>query len=250
MSQTTIVIPCYNEAERLQVEEFRSFAERTRNVRFLFVDDGSTDGTADVLDGLHGLDPEAFGVCRLKANRGKAEAVRQGFLKAFESSPDYVGFWDADLATPLGAIPDFCGLLDGKPEIEMVFGSRVQLLGRSIERNVVRHYLGRLFATVVSCLLSVRIYDTQCGAKLFRVSPQIMALFQEPFITGWIFDVEIIARLIRDRKGTSLPQVEDIIYENPLQEWRDVEGSKISAGAFLKATFEIVRIYRTYLRSR
>lgn len=247
MAGVVIVVPCYNEAERLDVAKFKEFARGFPRVRFLFVNDGSADDTGLVLEELRSSDPRAFGVCSLARNQGKAEAVRQGFLAAFESNPDYVGFWDADLATPLEAIPQFCDLLDRRPEIEIVFGSRVRLLGRHIERKALRHYLGRLFATVVSFVSGLNVYDTQCGAKLFRTSEGQMALFRAPFITRWLFDVEIIARLIRARKGTGLPPPEDVIYENPLTDWRDVRGSKIQSRDFLKAIFELFLIRRKYL---
>ena len=247
MPETIIVVPCYNEARRLPVETFQTFVNRVRNIRFLFVDDGSADATAEVLETLQASDTEAFDIHTLAGNSGKSEAVRQGFLKSFESNPNYVGFWDADLATPLDAISEFCDLLDSRPDIEMVFGARVQLLGRAIRRNMVRHYLGRLFATAASFLLGINVYDTQCGAKLFRLTPDLITLFQEPFITRWIFDVEIIARLIQIRTGTAYPQVQDIIYETPLSEWRDVKGSKITFGDFIIAIFEMIDIYRKYL---
>ena len=246
MSETIIVVPCYNEAGRLPVETFREFAGQTHGIRFLFVDDGSTDATAGVLDRLRAMDPAAFDVHALAVNSGKGEAVRQGFLKAFESNPDYVGFWDADLATPLDAIQEFRDVLDGRNHIEMAFGARVRLLGRAITRNRLRHWLGRLFAITASLFLRVDIYDTQCGAKLFRVTPGLAALFQEPFANRWIFDVEIIARLMRARTGTQRPQVRDIVYEVPLAEWRDAAGSKIRARDFVIAIFGMIDICRKY----
>ncbi len=245
MAETIIVVPCYNEARRLPVETFQTFANRVRTIKFLFVNDGSTDTTLQVLKTLQESDPETFDIHTLAKNAGKAEAVRQGLLKSLASGPDYVGFWDADLATPLDAISEFCDLLDSRPNIEMVFGARVQLLGRAIRRNMLRHYLGRLFATVASFLLGVSVYDTQCGAKLFRVTPRLNALFREPFITRWIFDVEIIARLIQADAAHSPAQ--DVIYETPLSEWRDVKGSKITPGDFFRAAFEMIAIYRRYL---
>jgi len=168
---------------------------------FLFVDDGSTDGTLQVLENLRRSDPDSFSVCSLPRNVGKAEAVRRGLLRALEEGADYVGYWDAYLATPLEATVSFRALLDSRLDIDMVFGTRVSLLGRSIERNPLRHYLGRLFATAASLALGVGLYDTQCGAKLFRASPEVAALFQTPFRTNWIFDVEILARLIAGRRG-------------------------------------------------
>lgn len=245
MADTIIVVPCFNEARRLPVDTFQTFANRVRNVKFLFVNDGSTDATPHLLESLRESDPEAFDIYTLAKNSGKAEAVRQGLLKTLESGPDYVGFWDADLATPLEAIIEFCDVLDSRPNIEMVFGARVQLLGRVIKRKMVRHYLGRLFATVASLLLGVNVYDTQCGAKLFRVTPALNPLFREPFITRWIFDVEIIARLIKTDASHS--RARDVIYEIPLSKWQDVNGSKITPGAFFRAAFEMIAIYRKYL---
>jgi len=246
-SPAIIVIPCYNEATRLQVSKFKAFSCATPAVRFLFVNDGSTDRTAWVLEGLHQDDPQHFAICHLAENGGKAEAVRQGLLCVFEATPAYVGYWDADLATPLDTLVDFCALLDVRPDLEMVFGARVQLLGRVIERRAVRHYLGRVFATAASLLLGLPIYDTQCGAKLFRASPALHALLQEPFVTRWLVDIEILARLIQTRRGTALPQAEDIIYELPLPEWRDVAGSKVKAWDFAKGLCGLARIYWHYL---
>ena len=246
MSDTVIVVPCYNEAERLPVEAFQAFARRTHGIRFLFVDDGSTDATVDVLRAMKASSHDCFDVHTLAANAGKGEAVRHGFLAALDSHPDYIGFWDADLATPLEAIPEFRDVLDARPDIEMAFGARVRLLGRAIRRNRLRHLLGRLFAITASLFLRVDIYDTQCGAKLFRVTPDLPGLFREPFASRWIFDVEIIARLMRARTGTERPQVRDIVYEVPLSEWRDAAGSKIRIRDFIIATFGMIDIIRKY----
>jgi glycosyltransferase involved in cell wall biosynthesis len=247
-SSAIIVIPCYNEALRLQLPKFKAFSGTTPLVRFLFVDDGSTDGTWRLLEGLHQAEPRHFALCRLAKNQGKAEAVRQGILRAFEASPAYVGYWDADLATPLETLVAFGELLDARPDLEMVFGARVRLLGRVIERSALRHYLGRVFATAASLTLGLSIYDTQCGAKLFRASPELQALFQHPFVTRWLVDVELLARLIQVRRGTSLPPAEEVIYEFPLPEWHDVAGSKVKAQDFAKGLCGLVRIYWQYLR--
>jgi dolichyl-phosphate beta-glucosyltransferase len=248
MSTSAVVIPCFNEERRLDVTAFSAFAAAHDDVRLVFVDDGSSDATIDVIESIRRQNPERVGVHRLPANVGKAEAVRRGMLAAAEERPSYVGFWDADLATPLSDILTFKEILDTRPDIEMVFGARVHLLGRSVQRRLARHYLGRVFATVAAFLLGVGIYDSQCGAKMFRVSEGFSQRLREPFIGGWIFDIEIIAREIRARRGANLPPASSIIYEYPLPVWRDVAGSKIKLQDWFVAGASLGRIYLKYLR--
>ncbi len=245
-ADVSIVVPCYNERGRLDLGKFADFARHHRGIEFLFVDDGSTDGTGEMLARFCRTRPGVFRWAHLPANRGKGEAVRQGVLAALASGPRYVGYWDADLATPLEAIPTFVAILDEQPGIELVMGSRVQLLGRKIERRPLRHYLGRMFATTVSFMLALRVYDTQCGAKLFRASRGSRALFEQPFRSRWLFDVELLARLIRSCEERDLPVAEEIIYELPLIEWRDVVGSKIRRRDFVAAPRDLARIYWRY----
>ena len=152
MPHATVVVPCFNEAARLPVADFEAFVEGCVDVDFLFVNDGSTDETEALLRGLEKRDSARYRVCSLGRNRGKAEAVREGICGALAAQPrpDYVGFWDADLATPLDVIRKFSGLLDDHPQLQMIMGARVQLLGRHIERSALRHYAGRLAATTIS----------------------------------------------------------------------------------------------------
>jgi dolichyl-phosphate beta-glucosyltransferase len=243
--RAAIVVPCYNEAQRLPADAFLDFLRTHPEIQFVFVDDGSTDQTLAVLHRLAAQHP-AITVVPSPRNQGKAEAVRRGFLHLLDSPPPVIGFWDADLATPLRAIPQFLAFIDDRPSVDMVFGARVQLLGRSIRRKPLRHYLGRVFATQASLMLGLPIYDTQCGAKIFRSTPQLRAVFAEPFLTNWTFDVEIIARFLRlSPSGHALASS---IYELPLDEWRDVEGSKVRPRDFLIALRDLWRIYFRYLR--
>src|SRR5207302_9987714 len=142
---------------------------------------------------------------------------------ALDRQPDVVGFWDADLATPLSELPGFLTIMRDRPEIAMVFGARVRLLGRQISRRPSRHYFGRVGATLISSTLGLAVYDTQCGAKVFRRNDTLRDVFARPFISRWIFDVEIIARYVqllgRDAAAAA-------IYELPVMRWHDVTGSK------------------------
>ena len=242
------MIPCFNEAARLPDAEFLAFAQSRPDIDFLFVNDGSIDRTGELLASLEKRKPERFRVCSFGFNRGKAEAVREGIKSALASdpAPSYVGFWDADLATPLDAIPRLAAVLDERPEVQMVFGARVKLLGRAIERKAARHYPGRIFATLVSTLLGLPIYDSQCGAKMFRATDEVAALFAEPFATRWIFDVEILARFLQARRSAAGGEVANAIYEYPLEEWRDVPGSKLGFADFARAAADLMRIRRLY----
>ena len=248
-SSAVIIVPCYNESHRLDTEKFKAFSQAQQPHRLLFVDDGSTDDTAKILKRLCEYDPQRFASYFLPQNYGKAEAVRRGILCALEKNPAYVGYWDADLSTPLETIQIFCDFLDARPDLEIIFGARVRLLGKSIERSPLRHCTGRIFATAASLTLGLGVYDTQCGAKLFRASPIIQDIFQRPFATRWLFDIEILARLIqRARCDSGLRRVEDVVCELPLSEWRDTGGSKVKAHDFFIALFQLALIYWRYLR--
>jgi dolichyl-phosphate beta-glucosyltransferase len=242
-----VVVPCYNEAARLDVEAFRGFELPGRSVRFCFVNDGSGDATGSLLEGLCSARPHRCRVLDLGSNHGKAEAVRRGLLAALDCGAAAVGFWDADLATPLAELPRFCDVLEASPEVEIVLGSRVRLLGREIRRSALRHYLGRVFATGASLTLGLPVYDTQCGAKLLRVTPALRSLLAEPFLTRWVFDVELLARFERLARGSALP-VERRVYELPLLRWSDVPGSKVHAWDFVRSGLELLRIWRAYRR--
>lgn len=247
MPTAAIVIPCYNEEKRLPVDELKRHLAAQSGIQFVFVDDGSKDRTAEVLANICAETDNRSRFVSLARNSGKAEAVRLGILDALASgTPDYVGFWDADLATPISAIDQFLNILETKKTIDMVFGSRVRLLGRDIKRKTYRHYLGRLFATVVSSTLKLPIYDTQCGAKIFRVTPEVETVFSTPFLSKWIFDVEIIARFANLR-GSTNQDLADVIYEFPLESWEDVAGSKVGGQDFLVAAADLLKIRNRYL---
>jgi glycosyltransferase involved in cell wall biosynthesis len=243
--QSAIVIPCYNERTRLRVDEFERFLDSDQQGSVLiFVDDGSRDQTAAVLERIRRRDEDRVVVLQQPVNRGKAEAVRSGLNYAFDRKFPLAGFWDADLATPLTAIASFVDLLTIRPELDMIFGARVRLLGRHVERHASRHYMGRAFATAASLVLRLPIYDTQCGAKLFRCTPQIHTVFAKPFLSRWIFDIEIIARYISAMKSPN--EAARHIYEFPLKSWVDVKGSKLGPHDFARAAYDLFRIGLKY----
>jgi glycosyltransferase involved in cell wall biosynthesis len=242
-ARTGLVIPCYNEEERLDVPAFSSFLQRNPQTCIIFVDDGSEDGTAAQLRRIRDSAGERAVIISLERNVGKAEAVRQGMLRAFQLVEEHAAFWDADLSTPLDVVEDFSMILDRMPDVDAVFGARVQLLGREIRRKRARHYFGRVFATVVSVMLGLPVYDTQCGAKMFRNCPEVISCFEEPFSSRWIFDVELIARLCIAKRRSGAEDLSRMIYEYPLKQWIDVAGSKIRPSYLFQVNIDLLRIY-------
>jgi glycosyltransferase involved in cell wall biosynthesis len=181
-------------------------------------------------------------VLNLTQNGGKAEAIRQGMLAIKDKNVDCVGYWDADLATPLEEITRFLNELQNRPNYKLLIGSRWKHLGAQIERKTQRHFIGRIFATLASLILGLSVYDTQCGAKILR-KELISDLFAKPFITYWIFDVELFFRL---RNSMHFKNNADCILEIPLQKWQDKAGSKLKIWDFLKAPLELWKIFIYY----
>ncbi|HEX4412026.1 MAG TPA: glycosyltransferase [Lacipirellulaceae bacterium] len=245
-----VVLPCYNEAQRLDIDAFESFFGEAPGVTLLFVDDGSTDDTPLLLERIRQRAPGQVCTLRLNRNRGKAEAVRRGIQVALRRQPSIVGYWDADLSTPLQMIPHLAEVLQTRPAVQLVMGSRVAMLGRQIRRSPLRHFLGRLFATAASTVLRLPVYDSQCGAKLIRVTPQTAELFSLPFRSRWIFDVELLARIASARRPSSeSPRDDGIFYEQPLDRWHDVAGSHLRLRDCFAAAGELLAIYWRYTRN-
>ena len=242
----TLVVPCFNEAARLRADAFREGLRDDPDLRLLLVDDGSTDGTAARLTELAALEPGRVDVVVLAANAGKGEAVRRGLLEGLRKGPRYVGYWDADLATPLDALPALRRVLEERPEVHYVLGSRIQRLGSTITRSALRHYVGRVVATFASRTLRLPVYDTQCGAKLFRVSPLVHELFATPFLSRWLFDVEILARWNAMASRGLLGPPTTSAHEVPLVRWTDEPGSKVKPWDFFRALRDLRRIRRAY----
>ena len=198
VASVVVVIPCYNEEARLDVSQVEALLADER-VRVLLVDDGSVDRTLVVLEQIHARHSASVTLLPLRPNRGKAEAVRLGLLAGLETGSSAIGYLDADFATPAS---EYLGLVDAlmdSPDVDVVMGSRVAMLGTRIDRRPTRHYLGRMFATAASLALSATVYDTQCGAKVFRSSERVAEALEEPFSTRWAFDVELLSRLTRVR---------------------------------------------------
>ena len=245
MEDISLVIPCFNEAARFRGDVVLAYLAGHPSVRVCLVDDGSSDGTRRTLEAIREANARQVQVLALDANRGKAEAVRRGVqMMAAESPSGLIGYWDADLSTPLEELETLLDVLQKDAGCRLAMGVRLKRLGSRIDRRVSRHMLGRVFATAATLVLGLPVYDSQCGAKLMR--PDIIACaFDEPFTTDWLFDVEILARL-RNRFGSE--GVQQMVTEVPLGTWTDVPGSKVRLSHMLRVPYEFVRIRSRYGR--
>ncbi len=239
MRSTVYVIPCYNEERRLDRSAIEALLTPSE-MRLVFVDDGSTDGTRGLLEEIREKHPDRVEVLALEINSGKASAVRQGLLLALAGEVTAVGYADADFATPPEELIRLSHEI-ARRDVDVLLGARVALLGHDVQRSPMRHYLGRFFATLASLILDLMVYDTQCGAKVMKANDVLRQILAEPFISRWGFDVELIGRLTV--AGAT-------IHEVPLRRWIDVEGSKVGLRGMVRTLFDLVRIRRALGRLR
>ena len=235
------MVPCYNEASRMNTEAFAAFLTARSDYILCFVNDGSTDATGEVLADLCVRFPEGATHLNLPRNMGKGEAVRHGLIHLIgRGSLESVGYLDADLSTSLEEFDHLNHILS-KTTHRAVFGSRVKRMGAHIDRSTGRHITGRIFATMIGSLTALPFYDTQCGAKVF--APEILeGVLDAPFISKWLFDVEIIMRL-KDKFGS---EISNLILEQPLREWIEMGESKIGYSDFFRIPWDLWRLRRTY----
>jgi dolichyl-phosphate beta-glucosyltransferase len=229
----TIVLPAWNEVARIgsALDELFGYLHRhgaaardgapgsaalPERVDVMVVDDGSTDGTADLVRGRHEAEISVMTV----PHGGKGAAVRAGMLAA---SGDVVVFADADMATPPDMLPLLVAALR---DHDVALGSRVQPDGSDMRKSqpLYRRLLGRSFRRLASLWVVGPVQDTQCGFKGFsRAAAQ--DLFARQKITSIVFDVELI--YLARRRGYRIATV-------PVR-WSDRRGSRMRTRPALAA---------------
>lgn len=238
-----IIVPCFNEFNRIDSASFLSFLDANPEFDLCFVNDGSTDNTIEKLKEIKSGNTHRCEIINPGFNAGKAEAVRLGINSIYlQNRHQYIGYWDADLSTPLQECKMMIDYASNYGDYKMIIGSRIKRLGADIRRSPKRFYLSRLFATVASIMLGLPVYDTQCGAKIIH-RDIIEFTFDRQFKSKWLFDIEIIARLI-SHFGTATAK--NLIMEVPLQIWIEKGNSRISFFYLLKAPFEMYSIRKLY----
>jgi len=243
MQKICVIIPCYNEEARFPRNAFLEFLLSNNEFHYCLVNDGSKDATATMLYELHKSAPERIKVLDFKKNGGKAEAVRHGMIEAIKwKTFDGLAYFDADFSAPLNQLYLLINAFKKNTDSFFILGSRVKRMGAIISRSPKRHYLGRIFSTFASIILKLPVYDTQCGAKLIS-SVEVSDIFAEPFISRWLFDIEIMARFIKKYGAEKCLQG---LIEVPLEHWKEVGDSRIKSSHLIKIPLELLRIKRRY----
>ncbi|RNC86506.1 MAG: glycosyltransferase [Winogradskyella sp.] len=237
-----VVIPCYNEEERLLSNEFLSFVNQNSGYHLCFVNDGSKDKTLEVLNDLQKGREDFISVYNCEKNGGKAEAVRLGILHmAKKSDLDYIGFLDADLSTDLSDFDDLVKTME-ESEYKIVSGSRISRMGANITKESARKVISLTINYIIRKILSMNFKDTQCGAKIFH-KDVIDVAFSRKFVTRWIFDVEIFKRITIH---FGLKKAKTMLCEKPLKRWIHADGSKLSMKDSIKIVMQLAQIAWVY----
>lgn len=240
LPNVAIIIPFYNEALRISDGQYFKDLSNLLEADFFYINDGSKDSTQDRLTSLSRITKAK--VIELEANLGKGEAIRSGLIEATDSGNyDYIGYLDADGAFPAlevrRSFDRAKSIFHSMPSIDIYIASRIRLAGKEIYRSAFRHYLSRIIITIIGLRTKNMPYDSQSGLKFFRNSRRFKREIVESFDTRWFFDLELMSRLgMQDRNCT---------WEEPVNCWRDIKGSKIrvlSVPSILKELIIVIRI--------
>lgn len=242
--QLGLVVPCFNEAERFPLSYWKNLVRIESSIKWIFVDDGSSDLTENILKQLCKSSDAKY--VKLQLNLGKSNAIREGFHQLVKENPKlkFAGFLDSDGAfSPediryLATLANNDGNLNPQNSFDVWISSRVALAGRRIQRKLSRHYIGRVISTYLTRSWNDSPYDTQSGFKIFRVSGNFLEALEKPFITRWFIDVELLTRIAIANNGKLK------VWEEPVTSWRDVHGSRISLSSGLSILSDLFRTRR------
>lgn len=220
-ARVLLVIPCFRESGRLPrlLRSLRESFASNQNVMVRVIDDGSGPEEQEKLGALvedeRNRWPGLNAMVPLPNNLGKGGAIYEGWRNAGDA--DWLAFADADGSCSAREIHRLMSVLDSLPgSVAGLFASRIKMLGRKVERNLHRHLIGRIYATLVSNILNIEVYDSQCGLKFVRARA-FEAVRQDLTLKRFAFDVDLLASLLN--KGLE-------VREEPI-DWHEVPGGKV-----------------------
>ena len=237
MQKIAIIIPCYNEEKRLKTSSLLYLIENT-NVDIYLANDGSKDGTLEILNEFAAKNEDRCFVLNFQQNQGKAATIFKSVNSLLEKDYyNFIGYFDADFSTPESEVKRLLTVIENE-KTEFLIGSRILLLNSGIKRKYHRHIIGRVIITLINLKFKLGIYDTQCGAKIFSAAI-LKQVFDKPFKTSWLFDVEIFIRL---KKMDMLAKGKEV----PVYNWKDVDGSKLGWKTAFKILNELYLLNKNY----
>ena len=235
-NKIVIIIPIWNEEARGSFNYIESIL-KLKDLDFIIVNDGSSDGTAVRLLTLSSN--LNFQPINLRENLGKSMAIKAGLDFAISLEKySIIGYLDGDGAFPVSEVRRCSLLAQEKIESEdfdVFTTSRVALSGRMIHRKASRHLAGRLIRTVIGLKYSNLPYDTQSGFKIFKNTEIFAETVSKGFKTKWFVDLEILLRMRNHKDSVT-------IWEEPLMAWQDVSQSSLKWSSAPRVVIELARI--------
>jgi glycosyltransferase involved in cell wall biosynthesis len=243
LNKFVIVVPCFNEEKRFNENYFNKMVS-IRDTFWIFVDDGSTDSTGEILKKF--CNKKNTLCLKVNHNIGKSNAIAQGMQYASSkiNGISWLGFLDSDGAFEVSDVENIIQMTRSIKVYNAVYSSRVKMAGRNINRNNSRHIFARLIISFFGLVWKDIPYDTQSGFKLYRYSNNFNLIFLEPFKTKWFFDIELFIRNLKILKSTLNA------WEEPVSSWVDIPGSKINYRERIRIIHEVVYIFYLLFRQR
>ena len=234
MSEISIIIPCFNEVNRIRdtlIQTYKYCEKHFERFEIIIVDDGSTDTTTGIakyiINAMNYKDNVS--IISYFPNRGKGYAVKTGVRKAFY---ELVIFMDADNATRISEIEKFMPYLD---DYDLLIASRnLKESNIVIKQPLFRTLMGRTFAFLVRLIIGTKIKDTQCGFKVF-CNKKAKDLFFTQTCERFAFDVELIMKA--EKQGLMIKEI-------PV-DWYNDERSKVNGiKDAVKMFRDVIKIWR------
>ena len=243
----SLVIPFYNESNRVNEFFFKSILNLPVDF-IILVDDGSSDGSSDIISQLLGEDKRLIWL-ENSVNLGKSEAVRVGLMKSIQLDCKFILTSDADGALETADLQKALSLAlehssvdsQGWAQNAIYSGARVRLSGWDIQRTTLRQWVGRIIATLVSIISGVEMYDPQSPVRVYVIDRKIfLRSLQRKFKTKWFSEIELILRLQKILISENNNFLK--IYEFPLGYFKDVAGGSLTPSKILLVLKELITL--------
>jgi dolichyl-phosphate beta-glucosyltransferase len=236
-----VVLPMFNERYRFSLEKLSELSKLLiEDSRILIIDDGSKDNFVNDIDEFIQTNQiNNVSILRLPLNVGKATAIKVGFKELISEFPNlqYLSFADSDFSAPPSEIVRLIDVAESLGS-DVVCGSRMNIEGRFIEFEARRYLTGRVFANLIKLTFKLKLYDSQCGNKVFKNSSDLVQVLALPTAHRWLLDIELMTRL-----RASNPNLK--IWEEPLLFWTHKGDSKIKFRDILNLFHGINKLYRS-----